>query len=88
MDDNDSKHISIESLKFYKSNLISIKYGPAYSPDLNPIENLRVLIKREMSSKSFKSLSEVQDFVENVWNKIPFETLENTINGMSNRSQE
>ena len=36
---NDSKHISIESLKFYKSNLISIKLGPAYSPDLNPIEN-------------------------------------------------
>ena len=62
--DNDSKHISIESLKFYKSYLISIKLGPAYSPDLNPIENLWGWIKREMSSKSFKSLSEVQDFVE------------------------
>ena len=33
--DNDSKHISIESLKFNKSNLISFKLGPAYSPDLN-----------------------------------------------------
>ena len=31
--DNDSKHISIESLKFNKSNLISIKLGPAYSSD-------------------------------------------------------
>ena len=38
-----------------------------------------------MSSKSFKSLSEVQDFVEIAWSKIPIETLENTINGMSNR---
>ena len=38
--DNYSKHISIESLKFYKSNSISIKLGPAYSQDLNPIENL------------------------------------------------
>ena len=53
--DNDSKHISIESLKFYKSNLISIKLGPAYSPDLNPVENLWGLIKREMNNKSFKS---------------------------------
>ena len=83
--DNDSKHISIESLKFYKSNLISVKLGPAYSPDLNPIENLWGLIKREMSSKSFKSLSEVQDFVEIAWSKIPIDILENTINGMSNR---
>ena len=28
--DNDSKHISIESIKFYRSNLISIKLEPAY----------------------------------------------------------
>ena len=82
---NDSKHISIESLKFYKSNLISVKLKPAYSPDLNPIENLWGLIKREISSKSFKSLSEVQDFVEIAWSKILIEILENTINGMSNR---
>ena len=44
--DNDSKHISIESLKFFKSNLIRIKLGPAYSPDLNSIKNLWRLIKR------------------------------------------
>ena len=83
--DNDSKHISIESLKIYKSNLISIKLGPAYSPDLNSIENLWGLIKREIISKSFKSLAEVQNFVENTWSKILIETWENTIKGMSNR---
>ena len=32
-----------------------------------------------MSNKSFKSLSEVQNFVEIAWSKIPIETLENTI---------
>ena len=82
--DNDSKHISIESLKFYKSNLISIKLEPAYSPDPNPIEKFWRLIMREMSNKSFKTLAEVQNFVENVWSKIPTETLENTIKEMSN----
>ena len=49
--DNDSKQISIESLKFYKSNLISIKLGTAYSPDLNHFENLWWLIKSEMNNK-------------------------------------
>ena len=83
--DNCSKHISIKLLKFYKSNLISIKLGTAYSPDLNPIENKWELIKREMRSKSFKTLAEVQNFVEKSWSKIPTETLENTIKGMSNR---
>ena len=63
---NDSKNISIEFLKSYKSNLISINLGPAYSLDLNSINNLWGLIKREMISKSFKSLAEVQNFVENV----------------------
>ena len=37
-----------------------------------------------MSSKSFKSLSEVKNFVEIAWSKIQIETLEKTINGMSN----
>ena len=83
--DNDSKHISIESLKFYKSNLISINLGPAFLSDLNHIENLWRLIKKVMNSKSFKTLAEVQICVENSWSKITTETLENTIKGMSNR---
>ena len=38
-----------------------------------------------MSSKSFKNLTEVQNFVEIVWSKIPIQTLENTIKGICNR---
>ena len=83
--DNDSKHISIECLKSNKSNLTSIKLGSAYLPDLNPIEDLWGLIKKKMSSKSFKTLTEVQNFDKNARRKIPTETLENTIKGMSNR---
>ena len=44
--DNDSKHTSIESLKFYKSNLISIKLGPTYSPDLKLYRESMAIIKR------------------------------------------
>ena len=34
-----------------------------------------------MSSSSFKTFAEVQNFVENTWNNFPTETLENTILG-------
>ena len=37
-----------------------------------------------MSSKPFKKLAEIQNFVENAWNKTPIETFENAIKGMSN----
>ena len=74
---NNSKHISKESLKFYKSNLISIKLGPAYFSDLNPIENMCELIKKEMNSKSFNTLAEVQRFVENAFSKAPTKILKN-----------
>ena len=37
-----------------------------------------------MRCKSFKTLAEVQNFVENTWSKIQTETLENTIKTMSN----
>ena len=41
-----------------------------------------------MSSKSFNTFEEVQHFVENAWNRIPTETLENTIKGMKIDMQE
>jgi transposase len=46
--DNASYHKSEQLLKLFHSHKISLIYLPAYSPDLNPIENLWGTIKQRL----------------------------------------
>ena len=61
--DNDVKHVSVETLKWYSCCKIEIETGPPYSPDFNPIENVWAIIKkssRDMNSKMLMSLKHVR----------------------------
>ena len=44
--DNHPTHKSLNSLKFYKEKGIKVIDFPPYSPDLNPIKNIWVKIKK------------------------------------------
>ena len=46
--DNDAKHVSVETLKWYSSYEIEIETGPPHSPDINPIENVSGTIKKKL----------------------------------------
>ena len=48
--DNDSKHRSRMPLDYYIQNDIRLLEWPAYSPDLNPIENIWANIKNKLGS--------------------------------------
>ncbi len=44
---------------------------PANSPDLNPIENLWVIVKRKMRNKRPKNADELKAIVKETWASIP-----------------
>ena len=50
--DNDPKHRSLKTLKFYKENNIKIIDCPSNSPNLNSIENIWAKIKISYVGKS------------------------------------
>ena len=48
--DNDAKHVSIETLKWYSSCEIEIEIetGLPHSPDIKPIKNVWAIIKKKL----------------------------------------
>ena len=56
--DNDAKHVSVETLKWYSSCEIEIETetGPPHSPDINPIENVWGIIKKKLKGLNSKML--------------------------------
>ena len=62
--DNDPKHRSIKTLKFYKENNIKIIDWPSNSPDLSPIENILTKIKNKLCRQEFDNINKLRKRVE------------------------
>ena len=65
--DNDSKHRSDISLDYYIENNIQLLEWPAYSPDLNPIENIWGNIKNNLGSKVYNKIESIKSDIEDYW---------------------
>ena len=62
---------------------------PAQSPDLNPIENLWRIIKREVAKKPVaRTVVELEKQVQEEWEAIPQETIQALIDSMPHRIAE
>ncbi|KAL0147320.1 hypothetical protein M9458_057377 [Cirrhinus mrigala] len=58
---------------------------PANSPDLNPIENLRGIVKRKMRNKRPKNADELKATVKGTWASIPPQQCHRLITSMPRR---
>ncbi len=58
---------------------------PVNSPDLNPIENLWVIVKRKMRNKRPKNADELKAIVKETWASIPPQQCHKLITSMLHR---
>ena len=86
--DNDPKHTSRIAKEFLNNNVPEVMDWPSNSPDLNPIENLWAIIKRDVELRRPKNLSELEQFLGEEWEKIPNSLLSNLVNSMPQRCKE
>ncbi|KAG1168311.1 hypothetical protein G6F71_009160 [Rhizopus microsporus] len=88
--DNDPKHRSKMTQEWLKSNEVKVIDWPAYSPDLNPIENMWHFVKCELVKydEPPKGMLELWERVEYIWNsKIDKDICLRYINSMPERIQ-
>jgi hypothetical protein len=66
--DNAPCHAAAATLEFFSTSNIQVcNHWPPNSPDLNPIENVWALMKRQVYSKPYSSLAQLKAAVEAAW---------------------
>ena len=85
--DNDLKHTSRLAKNFLQDNMPEVIDWPSNSPDLNPIENLWSIVKRNVEKKMPKNISDLRHFMIEEWNDIPQSTLIGLVRSMKRRCE-
>jgi transposase len=83
--DNDPKHTSRVAKEFLQENVPTVMDWPSNSPDLNPIENLWSVLKRNVELRQPRNIGELESFMKEEWSKIPQDIIKNLVGSMKER---
>ena len=83
--DNDKKfHSNVVQEFLHNAGVSSLEF-PAYSPDLNPIENLWATMARAVEQHRCETMEELQDAVAEEWKKLDRGHMGNLVRSMPER---
>ena len=83
--DNDPKHKSKLAQEYLKKHKIATLEWLPYFTDLSPIENILRIMVGKLRKKNISTQSEFKELVNQEWEKIDQEQIDNWIDSMSSR---
>jgi len=83
--DNDSKHTCFLADYFFVKHRVRLLDWVSNSPDLNPIENFWAMVKREVEIMNPRTLDQLEDCIEEAFEKIRFSAVCSLVDSMPNR---
>ncbi len=83
--DNDPKHTSKATVGFLKKNKVKVIQWPSMSPDLNPIEHLWGILKRQVEHHSPSSIQSLKEVILEEWKKIDLAKCRQLVHSMPRR---
>ena len=83
--DNDPKHTSRLVKCWISDQNIDVLDWPPQSPDLNPIENLWAIVKRDLKDKNPRNNDELFQLVQQSWENISLQTCQRLIQSLPKR---
>ncbi len=75
--DTDPKHTSKATVGFLKKNRVKVIQWPSMSLDLNPIEHLWGILKRQVEHHSPSSIQSLKEVILEEWKKIDLKNVAN-----------
>ncbi len=83
--DNDPEYTSKTTTALLKKLRVKVMDWPSMSPDLNPIEHLRGILKQKVEERKVSNIHQLCDVVMEDWKRTSVETCEALVNSMPKR---
>lgn len=86
MQDGAPSHTSAQTTEWLRQRKVAILPGwPANSPDLNPIENLWAILKRQVKKYDWQGNEKIQDVLQRLWQEIDQEMIDKLVLSFADR---